>query len=72
MKKGAHEINVYSRLQGEAQWQFLARDTHSPYIDTRPLANPAIPEVREYAARCVINDEEKGLLSDIVSAVAGE
>jgi len=46
-------------------------DNFPPYDDTRALANPNVPEVREYMVRPVINDVEIGLPSDIVSAVFG-
>ena len=53
-------VNVYSRLQGTSDWNFLARDTQSPYVDTTPLATPGKPEIREYRIRAVINDVEIG------------
>lgn len=76
----ADGVNIYVRLQGETTWRFLARDTNSPYDDHTPLATPApttpggptpptpTAEVREYRAFGVLNDEEIGLASDIVSA----
>jgi hypothetical protein len=27
------EINIYSRLKGQASWGFLSRDKNSPYDD---------------------------------------
>ena len=45
----------------------LGTDTEAPYFDTKPLANPAVPEVREYMARGMVGDEEVGLDSDIAS-----
>ena len=33
------------------------------------LANPAVPEVREYMARGVVDDVEIGLDSDIIEVV---
>ena len=70
-KKGLDGVNVYARLKGAAQWTFLARDTHSPYNDSRPLTNAGVPETGEYMCIGVINDEEVGEESDIVSAVFG-
>jgi hypothetical protein len=40
-----------------------------PYYDTNPLANLAVPEVREYMVMGMIDNEEIGLPSDIVSIV---
>ena len=42
---------------------FLARDTQTPYLDTRPLLDPAKPEIREYKAMYVLGDEEIGIFS---------
>ncbi len=70
-KKGLDGVNVYARLKGAAQWTFLARDTHSPYNDSRPLTNAGVPETREYMCIGVIADEEVGEESDIVSVVFG-
>jgi hypothetical protein len=41
----------------------------SPYYDTKPLANPAVSEVREYLVRGMIGDKEIGLDSDVVSII---
>ncbi|HYM94123.1 MAG TPA: hypothetical protein VET23_08295, partial [Chitinophagaceae bacterium] len=70
-KKGLEGVNIYARLKGAAQWTFLARDTHSPYNDSRPLTNAGVPETREYMCIGVIADEETGEPSDIVSAIFG-
>jgi hypothetical protein len=65
-------VNIYSRLKGTAAWGTkLAFDSSSPYIDNRPAATPGTPETREYKAVGVINDEEVGVASDIVSVVVG-
>ena len=58
-------------VKGQTAWTFLGRDTVSPYIDTRPLAQPNTPETREYMARGVIADAEVGVDSDIVVLVYG-
>ena len=68
-KAGVDAVNVYSRKKGESDWNFLARDTHSPYNDSKPLTSPGTPEVREYMAIGVVGDEEFGLESDVVTAV---
>lgn len=63
-KGDAEAVNIYTRIEGEVDWKFLARDTHSPYIDNRPIAKNGIPEDREYIATRVINDIEVGEPSD--------
>lgn len=57
-------VNIYSRVQGTAEWIFKARDTQSPYIDTTPLQEAGKPEIREYRLRAVIDDVEIGDYSD--------
>ncbi|MBI2924530.1 MAG: hypothetical protein HYY24_02365 [Verrucomicrobia bacterium] len=66
-KRGVDGVAVYSRRRGEAQWRRIGTDTDSPYFDTGALAQPNVPEVREYMARGLIGDEEVGLDSDSVS-----
>ena len=66
-KKGADGVAVYCRLRGTSTWRKIGTDTATPYFDTGPLANAAVPEVREYMARGLIVDDEIGLDSDIVS-----
>ena len=66
-KKGVDGVNIYCRLRGTSAWRKLAFDSSSPYVDTEPLANAAVPETREYKAMGVIKDAEIGQPSDIVS-----
>jgi len=70
-KRGADALIIYTRLRGEMGWTKLARDSASPYIDTRPLANPNVPETREYRAMGELDDEEIGIPSEIASIVVG-
>lgn len=67
-KKGQTDgITLYSRLKGQAAWKFVSRDTNSPYDDHTPLAVPGVPEAREYQAFGMLNDQQIGQPSDIVS-----
>jgi hypothetical protein len=70
-KKGLDGVNIYTRLKGQTGWTFLARDTVSPYDDTRPLALAGTAETREYMCIGVVSDTEVGQQSDIVSVVFG-
>jgi hypothetical protein len=70
VKKSFSGVNIYTRLVGTVNWQFLARDNNSPYDDERPLANGQ-PEKREYMAIGVVGDDEVGQPSDIISVVFG-
>jgi hypothetical protein len=69
-KKGGWDgVNLYTRLEGQTAWQFLAHDTNSPYDDQRPLSVPNQPETREYIAIGVVDDVEVGLPSEVVQVV---
>jgi hypothetical protein len=66
VKSKSDGINIYGKREGEADFVFLARDTASPYVDSRPLAAPGKAEMRRYVAVYVLADEEVGLRSDEV------
>lgn len=70
-KLGADGLAIYCRLRGETTWRKLGVDYVPPYYDTAPLAQPGVAEVREYMARGVVDDEEIGQDSDIVSISFG-
>ena len=64
-KSKADGVNIYAyRADGK---HFLARDTESPYVDTRPLVDGDKPEVRRYCAVFVVGDAEVGQFSDDVT-----
>jgi hypothetical protein len=69
-KNGLDGVNIYSRLKGQGNWNFLARDTYSPYDDHKAPANGA-PGTREYMCIGVMEDIEVGQQSDIVTVVFG-
>jgi|CXWJ01.1.fsa_nt_gi hypothetical protein len=71
LKGKSDGINIYGRLKGTASWIFLARDTASPYNDTRPLTTPNTPETREYMAIGVLDDQQIGQQSDVVEVTFG-
>src|SRR6266481_3260533 len=56
-------MNIYSKRDGDVDFVYLARDTQTPYVDTRPLKVAGKPEIREYKAMFVLNDEEIGIFS---------
>lgn len=65
-KKGAEGMNFYSRVAGTTAWHKIGMHTHSPFIDSTPLAQAGVAETREYMARGVVNDAEIGVNSDAV------
>jgi hypothetical protein len=62
-------VNIYSRLKGTNGWEKLGYDVASPFIDNRPLADAAKPEIREYMVICSNGKEETGKPSDIATVV---
>lgn len=62
-------INLYSQRDGDAEMVFLARDTHSPYVDNRALLVAGKPEKRKYMARFLKNDQEYGSASDEMTVI---
>jgi hypothetical protein len=70
-KRGVDALAIYGRLRGTLGWTKLGVDTSSPYIDGRPLAVAGVAEIREYMARGMMDDDEIGLESDIVSLTFG-
>ncbi len=70
-KKGVEGVNIYERLKGELSWAKLSFDSHSPYVDNRPLSVANTAETREYMAIGVLHDSEVGQMSEIVNIVFG-
>ncbi len=69
-KPGFEAYNLYWRKKGDVEWKLLAiRKRKFPYYDETPLAVANTPEVREYMAIGVINDEETGQSSEIKEIV---
>lgn len=58
-------VRLLSRRGAEAAFTFLAIDTESPYIDSRPNLG-AGPETRQYQAQYLSGDEPVGLLSAVL------
>lgn len=66
-KGRCHAVVIYSRRRGTAEWTRIGQSRRSPYHDRTPLADPAVPEVREYQALGMLNDVEIGQPSRIGS-----
>jgi hypothetical protein len=69
-KPGFEAVNLYLRRKGEADWTLVSiRKRKFPLYDDTPLAQPNVPEVREYRAVGVVSDEETGQPSVAVEIV---
>jgi len=69
-KKDAEGVHLYGMRDGEAGFTLLASETHSPYVDNRPLLKAGKPETRQYKAVFFLGKSEIGLPSDVVPATA--
>lgn len=65
-KFGRQGVVIYSR-RGGGDWQMLAIDLSSPYLDERPLLTPGVPEVREYRLQFYDDAAATGPMTDIAT-----
>jgi len=66
-KYGYMGVWIESRRGPNGQWEFLAIDTDSPYLDERPLLVAGQPEVREYRMRFWDKGTPNGDWTDVTS-----
>jgi hypothetical protein len=69
-KMSGEGVHIYSMRDGEAGFTLLASETHSPYVDNRPLLTAGKPETRSYKAVFFLGKSEIGLQSDVAQATA--
>ena len=61
VKSQTEGVRIYRRVKGQENFEFMAYDLHSPYIDTKDIVSPM---KLEYYAKGVIDGEEIGVESD--------
>jgi hypothetical protein len=66
-KQGTDGVNIYTKRGAETEFKFLARDTQSPYVDTRDNLGATSAEERQYYAIYILVDDEVGQPSDTVT-----
>jgi hypothetical protein len=69
-KMDAEGVHIYGMRDGDAAFALLASETHSPYVDNRPLLAAGKPETRQYKAVFFLGKSEIGLESAVVVATA--
>jgi hypothetical protein len=69
-KYGHDGVWIESRINN-GEWLALGADNSKPHYDTRPLIDPALPEVREYRLRWWDKGEPNGEFSPIQKIVVG-
>lgn len=70
-KYGAKLAAVYTKLLSEANFAQLTITNGSVYIDKTQLRTPGIAEIRQYQVRIIVDNEETGYYSDIVTISFG-
>jgi len=65
VKSFSDGVNIYCKRGSETVFSFLARDSSSPYRDERPNLEPGQPELRQYYAVYIFEDEEHGYQSAV-------
>jgi len=68
-KHGAKGMIVYGKLKHEEKFEMLQVCLRSPFVDTRPLAQPDVPETRQYKMVALGNETAIGQYSEVVSVV---
>jgi hypothetical protein len=69
-KMSAEGVHLYGMRDGDAGFTLLASETHSPYVDNRPLLAAGKPETRNYKAVFFLGKSEIGLPSGVVQTTA--
>jgi hypothetical protein len=64
-------VDIETQREGECGWTYLAFDSFSPYLDTRPPAALGKPEVRRYRMRYRRKEEAVGVWSDVIEVLVG-
>jgi hypothetical protein len=69
-KYGHDGVWLESRVNN-GEWLALGADNAKPHYDTRPLIDPALPEVREYRLRWWDKGEPNGEFSPVQKIIVG-
>lgn len=69
-KKGVAAMNIYRRLKGETEWRLVVSNRSKfPFDDRTPLAQPGVPELREYSVLGTLANTPIGQRSAIAEVV---
>lgn len=69
VKKGTHGLVIYSKIQGDSKFKYLAHAVHNTYTDKRGKTDNSKPEAREYYGYYFFDDKEVGKQSDVVRVI---
>ena len=68
-KGDAEAVDIYCKREGDADYVFLMRVLHFPYIDNRPLLVAGKPEKREYKAKFIRQNQPYGNMSASITVI---
>ncbi len=68
-KGDAEAVDLYSKRDTDADYVFLMRVLHFPYIDNRPLLVSGKPEKREYRAKFIRQNQPYGNMSASITVI---
>ena len=68
-KGDAEAVDVYGKRDGDADFVFLMRVLHFPWVDNRPLLVAGKPEKREYRAMFIRKNQPYGNMSAIITVI---
>jgi len=68
-KGDAEAVDLYSKRDGDADYVFLMRVLHFPYVDHRPLLVSGKPEKREYRAKFIRQNQPYGNMSASITVI---
>ena len=68
-KAGAEAVDLYCKRDTDADFIFLMRVLHFPYIDDRPLLVAGKPEKREYKGKFIRQNQPYGNMSASITVI---
>ena len=69
-KGRAEAVDLYCKRDGDADFIFIERVLHFPFVDRRPLLVAGKPETREYRAILIRHEKPYGNTSAILTVIA--
>jgi hypothetical protein len=68
-KGDAEAVDIYSKRDGDADFVFLMRALHFPWVDARPLLAAGKPEKRDYRGQFIRQNKPYGNVSATITLV---
>ena len=68
-KGDAEAVDIYCKRDGDADYIFLMRVLHFPWVDSRPLLVAGKPEKREYKGKFIRKNQPYGNMSASITVI---